>query len=294
MRVILKGIAVLSGALVLAGFLGGVHPAGDSFAVFRLPLAVIFGLSVIWTTWSASIRWPLAGLASAAILTTMGLTRAAPDMGSGAWTLYQQNLLFSRKTDAAFLKNVAEIQPEFVTLQEVSGRNRAILAALEHSHPTQVYCPFATVGGVAVASRFPAIPGTETCAEKDGLAAVQLETDNGPVWLVSVHLHWPWPYGQSAHTDRLIPYLEALDGPVLLAGDFNAVPWSHTVRRIEKATRTKRVPSNAATFELPYLRMPVTIDHLLTSEEFDRQVQAVPKFGSDHNGAVALIGGGGT
>ena len=54
MRVLVTIVAVLLGLLVGVGYLGALHPAGDSFGVFRLPLAAAFALVVIWSARPAS------------------------------------------------------------------------------------------------------------------------------------------------------------------------------------------------------------------------------------------------
>jgi hypothetical protein len=70
------GLAVL----LALGFAGAWHPASDSFAVLRLSLAAGLALSVIWADWRRRIRWPLAGLAIAAmaqVVVTPTLSRPA-------------------------------------------------------------------------------------------------------------------------------------------------------------------------------------------------------------------------
>ncbi|WP_306152515.1 endonuclease/exonuclease/phosphatase family protein [Roseovarius sp. MMSF_3281] len=278
------------GTLLGLGFAGAWHPAGDSFAVLRLPLAAAFALMVIWAAWPRRIRWPLAVLALL-VMAQIVVPRALPRQGvpKADWVLYQQNLLFSRRSNDAWLKEVARQSPDMLTLQEVSRRNRALLETLRPDYPTQVTCPFANVGGVAVLSRFPAIPGQKICAARDGLAGVQVQTAQGPVWLLSIHLHWPWPHGQAAQVDTLLPVLQGLEAPVIIGGDFNSVGWSHTLRRIGKISGTRRAGPWDATFHLPIMRTPVAIDHVLTSPGVAAAVTVQPKLGSDHRGVLARL-----
>lgn len=290
MRAVWNALSVLALAVLAASFAGGVHPLGDSLAVFRLPLALVAAFMVIWTGWSRWIRWgiPL-------IILAAGLAHVAPKyIHHGApsdhdFTLYQQNLLFSRKNNSPWLSHIAQIRPDMITVQEVSGRNKAVLDALSDSHPTQHYCDFASVGGVAVLSRLPAVKGSAFCAARDGMAGVQLQTEFGPVWLVSLHLHWPYPYRQAQQVDRLLPVLAGLEGHVIIGGDFNAVGWSHTVKRIASAARAERVVHHDASFHLPKIRMPVTIDHVLTGKAYAQSAISMPKLGSDHHGVLAYL-----
>jgi endonuclease/exonuclease/phosphatase (EEP) superfamily protein YafD len=83
--------------------------------------------------------------------------------------------------------------------------------------------------------------------------------------------------------------------PTLIAGDFNAVSWSHTVRQIEEASNTKVVEGMRWTIELkkqvPLIpNFKLAIDHLLLSSEFQVEEIFVEKdLGSDHLLLVSVI-----
>lgn len=285
---LVKIVTALSGLALLGGYMGAVHPAGDSLAVFRLPLAVMFGLAVIWTDWPHLLRWPLAGLAMAS-LGWLGWQPRAEPSGPAQLVLYQQNLLWNRDEEAAWLAAVAKVSPDVVTLQEVSERNMALLDALAEEYPAQLHCP-SGIMGEAVLSRLPFVPGSMHCSERGGVAAMQVQAAFGPVWIVSIHVSWPWPYRQSVEVTEVLPMLRALEGPVILAGDFNAVAWSHTLARLAKATGTRRVGPLTHSYALPGIGLPVGIDHVLASPDLAGGLRATPRFGSDHRGLVARLG----
>ena len=194
-------------------------------------------------------------------------------------------------------EDILASRADFVTLQELHQRNRPILGTLRDTYPHQHFCPFAAVGGIAVLSRYPGIPGQTVCAEGAGLAAMQVATPDGPLWVVSLHLHWPYPYRQAIQVADLLPLLEGLEGPVVLGGDFNMVAWSHAVRAIASATRTENAGHVGGTFALSHTvggenilaRMPrLPIDHVLIPEDAARQsVERRPRLGSDHHGIKA-------
>ena len=76
--------------------------------------------------------------------------------------------------------------------------------------------------------------------------------------------------------------LEKVEGPVILAGDFNATPWSRSFR-----TLVKTAPLNlgqkgfGTTWSLFGIGIP--IDHILTSNHWvTNEWQVGPNFGSDH------------
>lgn len=284
---LLKIVAVLTALALLAGFGGAWHPVGDSLAVFRVPLLVVFALAAIWTGWPRALRWPL--VACALIGLAHQAIRAMPGPGGDHdLVLYQQNLLTDRADDTDWLDSVARIGPDLLTLQEVGRRNMALLTALKAEYPTQHHCPEGAYIGEAVLSRFPEVPGSGICSARDGVAALQVQTPSGPLWVVSLHVSWPWPYPQMAQLDQVLPEIDALDGPMVIAGDFNMVAWGHALRRVESATGTKRFGRYTHTFNLPG-GLPVGIDHMLATPGLGRQVKVLPGYGSDHRGLLGLL-----
>ncbi|GAA4216864.1 endonuclease/exonuclease/phosphatase (EEP) superfamily protein YafD [Sagittula marina] len=289
-QVVLKAVAVLAWLAVVASYGARIHPVGDSLAVFRVGLLVVAALAVIWTDWSRWLRWPLALVALGVLGWHVWMRLPSQSLEPGQFLLYQQNLLYNRTEDAAFLAQISELEPDFITLQEVSKRNEAITDALRATYPTQQLCRAQSQSTEAVLSRFPSVPGTAFCSTPDGLAGVQIQTPSGPVWLISLHVAWPWPYRQPDQVDRLMDELLALEGPVILAGDFNSVAWSWTVKRVARASGTQRVGKHLHTFGDMPVPMHLGIDHVLTTSGLG-SVEQMPTLGSDHNGVLARLDG---
>lgn len=289
MRVLVIGLVVALALLVVVGYTGAFHPAGDSFAVFRLPLVVLLALTVIWTPWSRRIRWTISGLCLI-ILGQAAWNGVERHPSSTDLTLLQHNILFKRQGGEDWLGYVTAVNPDVLTLQEVSVANLALVDQLSESYPYRQHCPFRSHLGETVLSRYPKIEGTGFCSTRDGLAGMRVETPKGPVWIVSLHVSWPWPYGQAPQITQILPHLEKLDGPVILAGDFNAVAWSHAVDRVGSAFGGTRMGAWVNTFDLPKIGLPVGIDHVLaTPEHFAVSVTAQPRLGSDHKGLLARV-----
>jgi len=281
-------LTIFAGALALtvASFGGALHGLGDSLAVFRgfwlIGLAVSSLTLLIWNR-----RIALAGVLTAALAAlpqVSGMLRANPAIDA-PYTLYQKNLLFLGRDRDGILADIIARAPDFVTLQEVSSANRTVFYALSESYLSSLLCRFAGVGGVAVLSRYPVVAGTQTCAGDEGMAAMQVTTPDGPVWLVSLHLHWPYPKGQREQLGHLLPELERLQGPVLLGGDFNMVPWSYTMRAVQKATGSKRAGPVVATYMNEDLLLRLSIDHILVPGGVG-QLSVLPLLGSDHVGLL--------
>ncbi len=282
--------ALIALAAVLAGYGGALHPVGDSLAVFRVPLALLGALALL-------VWWPrraamLAGLAVVALAVLPRLWALSPVQAGQAaqtpgLTVYQKNLLFTLRDPGAVVADIRARAPDIVTLQEVSRRNRAVLEALRAEYPYQHYCDFRAVGGTAVLSRWPEVPGSAFCAR--GMTGLQVETPDGRAWAMSLHLSWPWPHGQAEQLSELTPLLRGLDGPVVIGGDFNAVAWSRAVARIEAASGTRRAGRETATFALPYGGLGLAIDHVLASGAAPGTIEVLDRLGSDHRGVLARV-----
>ena len=275
--------AIACSALLLAGFGGALHPALDSLALLRIPAAAGCLVLVLLLARPRALVWSGAGV-SASVLIVLGAARivAGPD-GQGI-TVYQKNLWAGNVASRALVADIRDSGADLVMLQEVSERNVPLLALLEDDYPYQQFCRFSAWSGMAVLSRLPAI-GDGICSDRRGMAGLRVEGPNGPVWALSIHLHWPWPHGQARQVARLLPQLDALEGPVIIGGDFNMVPWGHSVRRIAEATGTQRVGQRRPTI-FPY-GVPLPIDMVLAPTPGRNERR--PLFGSDHYGLVARV-----
>lgn len=287
------GVCVGLGVLALLGsYLGVLHPLGDSLAVFRIWIA---GLLLPFALILVVLRPRVLGLVVSAF-TVIALIGATPMYGTAVHisefsrpqTIYQKNLLFALPNADAILADLAEVSPDHITLQELASNNRAqVLDALPQIYARH-YCPFATVGGVAVLSRFEVIEGSPFCIEGRGMAGFQVQSPQGPLWVVSIHLHWPYPYGQRSQVEELAPIIEALDGPVLIGGDFNMVPWSWVLRRFENASGSHVPRPVSGTIRLFDGWVAPPIDHVILPGTGG--IQSVrPRLGSDHLAVVGMF-----
>lgn len=281
----MKFVAWVAGILLLGSFAGALHPLGDSLAVVRLPLAVVFSLAVIWTPWRAVLRWPLAALGMAVLGQVIWMKLDQPE--AGGLTLYQKNMLYRNGALDDLARDIRARVPDVVTLQEVSNRNETLLAMLAEDYPYQHLCRFQSWRGVAVLSRLEPVPGVAPlCSPQFGLAGMQVQGPEGPFWVVSLHLHWPFPFEQADHLERLVPVLEGLTEPVVLAGDFNMLPWGWSVRRVGQLVDGQRAGPLVPTYWLKGL-VPLAIDHVFAPG--GGRIEVLPAIGSDHNGLFARV-----
>lgn len=291
MRTMLTLVAVLAGLAVALGHTGAFWPPGDALAVGRIHASVVLalagGLLLLARAWRRGIVATGAGLAATASLAWSYLQPAGPEPDGAVFRLYQKNLLAHAWPRRPLADEIVASGAEIVTLQELSAHNREFMGALFAAYPTQVSCPFAAVGDVAVLSLWPMVPGTARCGDLDGLALVRLVAPDGQeVWAASLHLLWPWPFGQAGQIERVLPRIMELDGPVILAGDFNMVPWGASVRRIAKAARAERTGPYRTTFAVFAPLAPLAIDHVLLPHGSTGMAETRPGHGSDHLGVL--------
>ncbi|WP_428548361.1 endonuclease/exonuclease/phosphatase family protein [Profundibacter sp.] len=286
----LRFIALICLFVLGASHFGALHPLGDSLAVFRGVLTIVGAVAVLVLVLQR--RWVLTALGAGLVLLS-AYTVLMPRFTFSAaldvpYALYQKNMSFRMPDTAMLATDILQQAPDFVTLEEVDRENLGLLGALKSDYPAQAFCPFAFVGGVAVASRWPKVAGSDVCLPGQGMVAMQVETPGGPLWLVALHLHWPFPHGQAAQVRRLEPALKALEGLVVLGGDFNMVPWSQTMRAITAATKTRRVGAPKYTFPLFDGLYMLPIDHVLVNANTrPAETWRRPQLGSDHFGLLA-------
>ena len=280
--------ALLSLAALALGFTGRWHPLGDSLAVFRLPnilvsTALIFALP--------KGRYIIAGL--------LIILLSAASMGIYYWPqeieedthlrLYQKNLLFSASNRAALMADILQTNPDVITLQEVQigedyAENIAFLDEISAAYPHSTHCPSAPIGGVSMFSRWPIL--SAKCLDTRGFGAIKVQAPSGPLWIVSMHLFWPYPHGQADQVQRALKDIKTLKGPKIIAGDFNMVPWSRSVKSIERASDTHIARPIIHSFDLPFIGLPIPIDHVLLPKGAMAKTERRGKKGSDHYGVL--------
>ncbi len=246
-----------------AGFFGNIHPALDSFSHFRVHLAVL--LIVVAVPLFATRFLKLGALAAffgiMAIASTSG-TVPVPGVGIAygplyppvpeqpVYTLLQLNLLFDNEDKARALSLIGRVQPDVMTLNEVSEPWHEKLGLIASAYPYSIFCPFPnSVWGVAILSRRPFVAGTTPrCDGRGAFAVASLDFGGQAVEIASLHLAWPWPREQAWQIDGLTDDLGTLGPTTILAGDMNATPWSHTVARIASAGHLALMPSPGPTW----------------------------------------------
>lgn len=295
MRGFLIGLSVIGVAILIGGMLGRFWAPGDSLAVMRPQL---FGLGLIVLAAVA-----LAGAPRRALILLIPVLIAGGDMiwhwrgpaerldGDGTLRLYQKNLLYLARDTAAIVADIRASGADVVTLQEVSAENLPVLVGLSDIYPYQLVCQSGTVGGQAVLSQRPILEDPRTgCNLAPGLAlALTTRASGHEVLVASLHLSWPFPWPQSDQWPQTARALQLEYAPIVLGGDFNAMPWAASLRGVARGGGLERIGGYYSTFGQFGNWAPLPIDHVLIPWEAAGRVHSRPEAGSDHRGLLAEI-----
>lgn len=291
---------LLSLPLVL-GFMGGLHPAFDAVSHFRLHLAAAVAVAGILLL--PSRVWRMNGalmlvLAAFATLVTLWpawqieqAAKASEDPEAPAYRLMQINLRFNNPRPEAVLGTIARELPDLVAMEEVSQPwIERLSGSLLQEYPERLICPAGSyLGGIAFLSRHPLRHGPDACSSSNRFLAAAVDLDGSEIELVGLHLGWPWPFGQDRQVERLASRLAGTGDNALLAGDFNAAPWSRTVHGIAAGGGFTPGPWAGPTYldrRLPGWLRPLIglpIDHAMAkgTVRID-SVRRLGEVGSDH------------
>lgn len=284
-------------APLIAGLLGIVHPVFDSFSHFRLHLLVPLIAGTIFAAW-LDMKW-IARTGVGVILICMaatlpflpGLDRLTRKPANGGQlTIMQLNILYNNPNLQQAISALSSEQSDFVLLQEITATTQPALDALKPAYPFQLSCSFQSVGSVAIASRHPFVEtAKKKCIRAYGLASARFSVAGREVTLASYHSYWPWPFSQFDQIYRLEDHFKKMEAPIILAGDFNATPWSHAVKTVATMTNTKPAAGLSITWTPSFADwrgpkwMGLPIDQTLYSKELALKSRTVgPDAGSDH------------
>ncbi|MCE7030945.1 endonuclease/exonuclease/phosphatase family protein [Jiella avicenniae] len=171
----------------------------------------------------------------------------------------------------------------------------ASLAALEEIYPYKVGCETAAKCDSLLLSRYP-LSNIEVRSlshfSPDRYIQAKLTVGGKEVTVVSVHM--TKPYFDAAEEEEiaaLIREVRKIDVPLVVAGDFNAAPWSPPLQWLLNQTGLRFGSHLVATWPVAFGSLGIPIDHILAGSGAQvADVSALPDaFGSNHRGLMAKI-----
>ncbi len=205
------------------------------------------------------------------------------------------NVLMSNRNAEGLLDLVGRHRPDLIVTIESDQWWESALGALQQDYPHTVRYPADDTYGIHLHS---ALELTDTSLEflvEDNVPSIHATVTLGGGRRIRLHLLHPAPPAPGENEEaverdaelivvaRTVPR-EKL--PVVVAGDFNDVPWSPTMRlfrRISGLLDPRKGRGFVNTFDARrwYLRWP--LDHLYHSSHFTiSDFRRLPSFGSDH------------
>ncbi len=214
-------------------------------------------------------------------------------------SLLTSNVLMSNRNPAALQDVIARCRPDMVLLLETDQWWEDQLDRVDRDYPYSVKCPLRNTYGMHLYSKLPLIDPEVRYLIYPDVPSIrtQIRLPSGrQVHFYGMH---PKPPGRQNRNGEIrgsgprdaelvqIAYeIRNLDVPVIVAGDFNDVAWSHTTRRFQRIgrvldPRVGRGFFNTFHADHPWMRFP--LDHLFHSRHFALlDFGRLPHIGSDH------------
>jgi endonuclease/exonuclease/phosphatase (EEP) superfamily protein YafD len=253
---------------LIAGSIGLLMPRGKALTALALTVAAVIALGL----------WPQ--ISSREI---NKLSDIRP--GEKAVRLMAFNTHAANHDLAAIEAEIYRNDPDLVVMVEFDHDKQVLLDRLKSRYPYIGECLALDYCYLAVASKFPitkAVPKINW----DGPPTLQVSfgSELGHLTLLGVHtIRFPHSRAQFRQILELVKLLEPLGQNVVVAGDFNATPFSRTLQTFEERSALFRVsylPSWPAQLHLPQL----AIDHIFIGSQM-RRLEATRlghNAGSDH------------
>jgi endonuclease/exonuclease/phosphatase (EEP) superfamily protein YafD len=206
---------------------------------------------------------------------------------------------FNRHSDG-LIRQIAESAPDIILLTETDRWWALEMDHLAASHPHSVVHPQDNTYGMVLYSKFPLIDAQVRTLVDDSVPSIRARMtmpDGGSFWFYGLHPRPPAVTEldrdgiqdsdqRDAELVVVAKEVKTLRDPVIVAGDFNDVAWSHTTRLFQRLSglldpRVGRGFFNTYNAKWPLLRYP--LDHLFHSDHFTLiQITRGDHFGSDH------------
>lgn len=286
---------LLLALLSLLARLGRLHWSFDLLSHFHDAYFIVAGVAMVFFIFLKNPLWSLVAggvaVVNAALLVPylpLAFIQAAPSAGPSL-KLYSHNVYYRNSDPLAIAEDITSFDPDIVFLMEYSDAVRAELEPTFSDYPYRLIEPSRRTMGLALFSRIPLDNAQvfRTEATRIPTLRVDFSWEGQRVSFVGAH---PWPpvgrWGQ-LHRDQLFGVADVVGEvttPLIVAGDFNASPWSYGLTRLKQAgdlRDARRGFGLRKTWHYTLLRL--NLDHLLVSNEWQvLNVQQGDWGGSDH------------
>lgn len=298
-------LAILGLAIVtVAGMFGPWSVAADALTNFRVHLAI---LALFLAACALGANGQLAAMATVVAVVNLGLAfsydrspRVSPT-GGKTLKVMTVNVLYRVENDDQILAQIAAEDPDVVFFQELTRARQGLLTRLQTHYPWQISCAGAWRCDVAIVSRhrWDTAQARPVGAAGTKMAWARFGSEWSNTLVASVHLQWPFVSNQMAQLQAVTNFLAGHAGPIIVAGDLNAVPWSAAVRSFTRQAQLHSAGGFVPTWprrtfgegQPCVLCVPqLQIDHVFVSQQFRvLSMRSGADVGSDHLPLIAEL-----
>ena len=229
--------------------------------------------------------------------------RSAQAAADPPLTLITNNVYVNNGELDGLIAWLATRPADVVVLQEVAPELISRLEHAEDGYPHRVvatdpyvYDQGVTREAIAVLSRWPIIESRRLNERTFGwqavLARIQAGSGQTP-WIIAVHPPSPVFAENLPVRDRILEELaevvRTLDGPVIIAGDFNTTPYAPVFKEFVGSAEVATFGRFPSTFPSALGAVGLPIDHVMVRDAQLLQLQALTPTGSDHRPLAATI-----
>ncbi len=282
--------AATSAVLALFGFIIPELDLLNHGQILLFP-GTIVGLVVV----AALLRGQLRGiglmlsvagvLASGSIMLPeiIGSLRQRPEApGTGSVSMMTHNLFGLNYDVEQVTEAIFAADPDIIAFQEYFEEQASqVHPALLAKYPFFIRCRGGKRANLGLYSRLPfvqvddgACPHDAYGSQRTGHILARFEAPNGKSFsVITTHLDWPFPIARQAEQlTALSGVVDKIEGPVILAGDFNSTSWSYALRGFVQNNGMVRETMNLLTFPMSWFylgrwrdTMPfLPLDHVMT------------------------------
>ena len=263
------GVALLA-ILALFGFAVPEFDLLNHAQIFLLP-GTLIGLVIVAALLRGMLRSVamivvLVGLAASANVMLpefLGSLRARPTApASGAITMMTHNLFGMNYEMEKVVAAIRAEAPDIIVLQEYFGEQATDLhPLLLADYPFFVRCRGGKRANLGLYSRLPftqvedgACPNNAYGTTRTAHILAKFQTGDGkPFSVITTHMDWPIPITrQHEQLSALSAVVDKIEGPMILAGDFNSTPWSYALRDFVARNGLVRETMNLVTYPLSW------------------------------------------
>ncbi len=222
---------------------------------------------------------------------------AAPAPAAEPLKILTVNVSYRQFSPRRFHEIVAAAAPDVLLVVEFTPHAAEVLADFDKAFAYEIKAPAEGPYGIALWSRFPFTAAQFLSLGQVPAVEARIHSPAGDFGFLGVHLSaptLPWRARlRNEELQRLAQRRATVEGPLVVAGDFNVTPYSPYFTDWLAATgltdtRRGRTLSPSWPATLPILGIP--IDHVAVTPDFGiRAHRQLPSFGSDHWAVLAEL-----